>query len=119
MTDLREFIDDVGRNNGDHGFNEYYNVPDEYKMYYLMTKLHLIDSETCEAGDEIRGGHTINEIYYREDGKPEGFLPELADVVIRALGIAYELNLADELHDAIIEKHEFNKSRPHKHGREF
>lgn len=118
-TTLENFLEEVGRNNADHGFNEYDSIPDEYKSYYLTTKLHLIDSETAEAGDEIRSGHGVSERYYREDGKPEGFLAELADVVIRAFGVAYEVGLSDEFLDALVEKHEYNKSREFRHGRDF
>ena len=42
---------------------------------------------------------------------------ELADAIIRIMDFAqeYDLNLAD----AILAKHEYNKSRPYKHGKAF
>ena len=55
--------------------------------------------------------------YYSDDGKPEGVPAELADVVIRCFDMAdyYGINLEA----AIIEKMEFNKTRPYKHGKQF
>lgn len=52
--------------------------------------------------------------WYREDGKPEGFGPELADVVLRCLNMAevFGVDLAAEM----IEKNRFNKTRPRRHG---
>jgi NTP pyrophosphatase (non-canonical NTP hydrolase) len=42
---------------------------------------------------------------------------ELADVIIRVLDLAGEFNL--KVADAIVAKHNFNTTRPHKHGKEF
>lgn len=44
--------------------------------------VNLILSETAEALEELRSGHKLDEIYYNGE-KPEGFIVELADVVIR------------------------------------
>lgn len=43
----------------------------------------LIHSEISEAAEELRDGHKPDEVYFRADGKPEGFPTEIADVVIR------------------------------------
>ena len=47
----------------------------------------LIESEIGgEAVEALRDPkHAVNEIWYREDGKPEGFVTEIADGVIRLL----------------------------------
>lgn len=77
----------------------------------------LCHSELSEALEEVRKGKAINEVYYSEGGKPEGVPSELADVVIRIMDMCeyYEIDLGA----VIMEKHEFNKSRPYKHGKKF
>ncbi len=55
---------------------------DEQRNY--RTARMLIICEIAEAAEEVRRpGFDPREKRYREDGKPEGFGPELADVVIR------------------------------------
>jgi NTP pyrophosphatase (non-canonical NTP hydrolase) len=46
--------------------------------------------------------------------KPEGIPSELADIVIRVLDIAARKGI--DIEKAILEKHEYNKTRPYKHG---
>lgn len=48
--------------------------------------------------------------------KPDGLLPELADIVIRVFDYVGSLDMADVFVQALLEKHEYNKTRPHKHG---
>lgn len=74
----------------------------------------LIHSELSEALEEYRNERGPTEIYYREDGKPEGIPVELADAVIRIRDTAESLGI--DLEEAISIKHEFNKTRPYKHG---
>lgn len=75
----------------------------------------LCHSELSEALEEARDGHPL--VYEGEKGKPEGVAVEMADCLIRILdwfGFA-KLNP-----DEIVElKHEFNKTRPYKHGKRF
>lgn len=47
-------------------------------------------------------------------GKPQGITSELADVIIRVLDMADELNLSLAL--AVIQKHRYNQTRPYRHG---
>jgi NTP pyrophosphatase (non-canonical NTP hydrolase) len=78
--------------------------------------LALIHSEISEALEEHRKGVDPTDVYYREeDNKPEGFGVELADAVIRILDLAEGLGI--NLADRIQEKLEFNRTRPHKHGK--
>ena len=104
------FIKEVGETNEAHGFHEANTKPAEY--------IALIHSELSECLEEFRSGHEATEIYYREeDGKPEGAAIELADAVIRCFDMAYVFGI--DLEAAIKEKHEFNKTRPYMHGKQF
>jgi len=80
-------------------------------------KLMLIVGEVAEAHEEYRSNNDPQHVYYRDDGKPEGFAFELADVLIRLLDLAGALGI--DLGALVKEKHEFNQTRPHKHGRNF
>lgn len=80
-------------------------------------KLMLIVTEVAEAHEELRSGHEPNEVYYRDDGKPEGFAMELVDVIIRTLDLAAALNI--DIGDALETKQAFNSTRPYKHGRSY
>jgi hypothetical protein len=81
-------------------------------------RLILIHSEVSEALEEYRNGHSLNEIYYvtDKDGhtKPEGVPIELADAVIRLLDAAEYFGF--DMLEAITIKHEYNKTRPQRHG---
>lgn len=80
-----------------HGFQE-----KEANELYVPTKLALIMSECAEAIEWHRMGKS-NEIGH-----------ELADVVIRTMDLAESLHI--NLGQLILEKHNFNKTRPYKHG---
>lgn len=118
--------------------------PHEEKAYErqlglaITEKLALIHEEISEALGEIRSGHDPLLTYYRDkatgqvhhhqqwgtDGiaamplrKPEGFMIELADAVIRIGDLAHLVG--GDLEAAVAEKHEYNRTRPYKHGRKF
>ena len=81
----------------------------------VPAKLALVHSEVSEALEEYRNGKPLSEIYFREsDGKPEGFVVELADVVIRIADLCGRYGL--DLETAIDIKAKFNDSRPYRHG---
>lgn len=93
----------------------------------LFEVLFLIHTEVSEAGEELRNGHSPDHVYCdpsrsvvtpdgRELAKPEGFLPELADVFIRVADIVERLGLTEEFALTIEHKLEYNKYRPYRHG---
>lgn len=82
----------------------------------ISAKLCLIHSEVSEALEEIRMAPIhISHIRFRgNDGKPEGFAVEIADVVIRVLDLSEALGI--NLEEVMIEKMKYNDKRPYKHG---
>lgn len=105
----------------------------------IAEKLALIHEEVSEALGEIRSGRDPLEVYFihKQTGleyeeqqydvhgvpqcKPEGFLVELADAVIRIGDLAYLVGDGDGaiLAGAQRIKAEYNSTRPFKHGRKF
>lgn len=91
----------------------------DYRKAVIERKLLLAIGELSEAHEELRAGHEATAIYYNPENpdKPEGFGIELADALIRTLDIAQETNIdADE---CMTIKHEYNGTRPYKHGKAF
>jgi len=74
--------------------------------------LCLIHSEISEALEEYRNG---NDKFRIEDGgKPSGLPIELADAIIRICDMAEYLGF--DLENAVVAKHAYNRTRPHRHG---
>lgn len=84
-------------------------------------KLALIHSEISEALEEARefGLEKDMAIYFNESNpdKPEGLAVELADAIIRITDLCGQFDLP--LEAALRLKHEYNKSRPYRHGKVF
>lgn len=78
------------------------------------TLIALCHSELSEALEETRNGRSMNETYISESGKLDGVPSELADVVIRIMDMCEHYGI--DLESAIVQKHQFNKSRSFKHG---
>lgn len=129
----------------DHRQWEYLNLHERIDVRRAIAeKLALIHEEVSEALGEIRDGQPPQRIYfldkkgvigqpgetydrqhYNDEGvpllKPEGFLVELGDAMIRIGDLAFLVGDTDgaALAEAITVKAEYNRTRPHKHGRQF
>ena len=81
----------------------------------IIEKLCLIHAEVSEALEFLRYEKmSLDKIQYMGGSKPEGFSIELADVVIRILDLCCALDI--NIEEAIRVKHEYNKTRPYRHG---
>lgn len=110
MSELDDLQREIEQNNIAKGFRDRVKEPPE--------QVALFHSECSEALDEVRNGHAPTEIYYTTDKqgfrKPEGYLVELADTIIRILGEFEHYKVS--ANEVIRLKHEYNKLRPPMHG---
>ena len=102
----------VHKNAVDHGWHN--ERPDPNDKRAILNEegnaFALIHGEVTEAHEAMRHGNGPSEHIPEFSGVEE----ELADVVIRCMDWAAERNY--RLAEAIVAKHEFNKTRPYRHG---
>ncbi len=91
----------------------------DYKQAMHERKLLLVIGELCEVHEEMRAGHQPREIYFsgEKNDKPEGVPIELADAQIRLWDLEQAMGIDGEYSANL--KHEYNETRPHKHGKIF
>ncbi len=113
---LTQLVELAGTTNEANGYNGYEAArADGYGVDYLAKKDLLEVSELAEALDELRHGHSPDEIYMK-DGKLEGYLIEKFDAIIRSFGTIYEVMQVHGLDpeqtlNKLVEKIEYNARR--------
>lgn len=85
-------------------WEEYTDLPERLRAYFIVTKLALVHSELSEALEGFRKG--INDDHLPSRQMVE---VELADSLIRIFDLAGALNL--DLGGALVEKMEYNRNR--------
>ncbi|MGI6155716.1 MAG: hypothetical protein ACOYEB_07195 [Enterococcus lemanii] len=78
------------------------------------TVLMLCTSELSEALEADRNGEPM---IWDNNGKPDGVAVEMADCIIRILDWAGSVGV--DMEQIILAKHEYNKTRPYKHGKKY
>jgi hypothetical protein len=82
--------------------------------------LMLVVTELSEAFEEYRKGNLFHMVWYETDSdgrqKPEGFLTEIADVMIRLMDFIGHYKSSDRFASILLEKMEFNEGRSYRHG---
>jgi NTP pyrophosphatase (non-canonical NTP hydrolase) len=109
LADIGGWCQDANAMAVSKGFSATANIP---------RALCLLHAEISEALEELRKNDDYLHVYKREsDGKPEGFAYELADVFLRLTNLCGGLGI--DLERIVAQKHAFNATRPHKHGKAF
>ena len=103
---INEMVSDVHQNAIKHGWWE------EVRSFGEL--IALCHSELSEALEDLRNGKEITAVWQDEKGKPCGIPTELADVVIRVMDICGYYDI--DLEHVLKEKHDYNITRPYKHG---
>lgn len=102
--EISRWIKDIHENAKEHGWW------DTEKSFPEV--IALIHSEVSESLEEYRDGK--ENLYFDENGKPEGVAVELADAVIRIMDYCGKEGI--DLEEIIAIKHKYNKKRAYRHG---
>jgi len=100
---LNELAKEIHENAINHGWWE-----EERSFGEIIALCH---SELSEALEAYRNKE---EMIWDNNGKPDGIAVELADCIIRILDYCAYAEI--DVEKAILLKHEYNKTRPYKHG---
>lgn len=118
MTNLADLIILAGETNEKNGYNGYAVADDAgFGIEYLAKKDLLEVGELAEALEELRHGHAPDEIYHSgNDAKPEGYIIEKLDAIIRSFGTLYEVAQRhgvpiDEIENLLVGKIGYNARR--------
>lgn len=118
MTSIQSAVELCANTANQKGFHKAHNEMDDWRASQFA-KLALIHSEVSEACEELRDAPTREALWEpatNENGKPVGYLSELADIVIRVFDLVGEQQVN---FDAILtQKMHYNASRPALHGRQ-
>jgi NTP pyrophosphatase (non-canonical NTP hydrolase) len=106
MGQINDLVNSSYQNAVDKGFHD-----DPRSVGDLIALMH---SELSEAFEHYRDGHLPADLFYTENGKPDGVAVELADVVIRIFDFCGRYRI--DLETIIEQKMAYNATRPHKHG---
>jgi NTP pyrophosphatase (non-canonical NTP hydrolase) len=77
-----------------------------------LSKHMLMVGELAEASESVRNAELP---YFLNGTKPDGEAVEIADCIIRCFDYAGAMGW--DLEKIIAEKHKYNTTRPHKHGK--
>ncbi len=114
---MKELFKAIHQNAVDHGWwDEERKREEGITAESILVKIAHCHGELSEGLEQVRMGEDFYG-YREDDGKPEGLVVELADTVIRIADLCEALGL--DLEEAILKKHEFNKTRPYKHGKKI
>ncbi|QYW02503.1 hypothetical protein CPT_Silvanus_029 [Stenotrophomonas phage Silvanus] len=86
-------------------WQEYDEMPEKYRKYFIGTKLALVHSEASEALEGVRKNLPDDHLPHRPMGEVEA-----ADVIIRLLDLAGAMGW--DVAGAMIEKLAYNQQRP-------
>lgn len=104
---INELTKDIHDNAVEHGWWE-----SERSFGEIIALCH---SELSEALEADRAGEPL--IWHKESGKPEGAAVEMIDCIIRILDWCGHAGV--DVEAVLMEKHEYNKTRPYKHGKNY
>lgn len=85
-------------------WTEYFDMPEQYRPYWLATKIGLVHSEVSEAFEGLRKGKKDDHLTHRS-----ALEVELADALIRIFDLAGAMEL--DLQGAVLEKMQYNARR--------